>query len=461
MRFPPGRLILLVLLMALTGAAILLGLRSPSGAGGLHVWVFDPTHLQAYTHSVHTSPSLVAQFTQETGHGVEVELLPSRVLDARLLSLTLADTRGRQVPDLVEIEIGSVGKFFRAAPEKTGLLPLERFLASDPAAGQLLPARLATWTFAGHLYGIPRDIHPVSITFRRDLFKEAGVDLAACATWPQFREACLAYQNYHAARGHPRLALQLARWNASDLLILLYQQRIELFDTAGRPRISDPRIAATVAFYASLVAGPQPIAQPVTAHHFVDDLADGHTGALLTPDWRIAYLRDHPGLLGKLQMMPLPRFSPADAPTASWGGTMVAIPQNCADPQLSWQLLRQFQLSPAAMRARAYYSNILPAIRSAWSDPAWHQADPLFGDQRIGEVYIALGEQLPPQRSSPYATLLSQTLASVLSSAQMHLATYGTDDLAASCQEQLDDSQRTLDRLMEFEAGARPPATQP
>lgn len=453
MSFAQGKLLLLVLLMALLGAAGLLLHRPSRSESDQTVWVFDASHADAYRLPTDRGEALTQAYKKAVGRTATIKLIPSRALDARLLCLILGNIHSQEVPDVVEIEIGSVGKYFRARPDQNGLYPLDQFIANDPLAGDLSPARLATWTSGGHVFGIPCDVHPVTVSYRKDLFDQAGVDLKAYDTWPAFRDACMRYQQFWRLRGQKRMTMQLSRWSASDLMVLLHQQHIELIDTAGRPLLSDPRIARTIAFYAQLVAGTEPISTPVAEDMVARDLAEGHTACVLTPDWRIAYLRSNPMLLGRLAMMPLPRFEPSDARTASWGGTMAAIPKNCRDPEASWQLLRFLQLSPEALYARQYHSSILPAVTSAWDDQEWDRPNQLFGGQAIGRLYAQLACELPVQRTSPYSTLLAQSIAAVLTSAQARLESSGPDGLEAFCSEQLQTSQTALNRLLGFAEG--------
>ena len=455
MSFPPGRPIILLLLFAMIGSVGLLWHRADQV--DQVVWVFDPSHADTYQLASGEQPSLLQLYQQQTGRKVQVQLMAARALDARLLSLILSDARGKNVPDLVEIEIGSVGKYFRASPDHNGLLPLDELVQKDPLAQQLLPARLATWSSGGHLFGIPHDVHPVSITYRQDLFAAAGVNLAACQTWAEFHEALLRYQQYWQQQGQTRRGMQLARWNSSDLMIMLYQQGVQLIDSQQHLHLDDPRVAKTMAFYATLVAGRDSISADISSvgNYFVRDLAEGNSAALFTPDWRIAQIRANAQTLdGKLRMMPLPRFATDDAPTASWGGTMIAIPRNCPDPSASWQLLRSLQLTPQASKARLSHTLILPANRAAWLDKEYDKPDPLFGGQPIGRLYTDLARQLPSQEVSPYGVLVSQALSSVLSSTEKQLKTTGPEGLEDFCRQQLLLAQKQLAHVLQFANGA-------
>ena len=106
MSFPQGKILLLVFLMAMVGAAGLL-LHSPSRlARNQTLWVFDSSHADTYRFPTDRGEALTHLYTKATGRTVNVELIPSRVLDARLLCLILGNIHSHEVPDVVEIEIG-------------------------------------------------------------------------------------------------------------------------------------------------------------------------------------------------------------------------------------------------------------------------------------------------------------------------------------------------------------------
>ena len=48
-------------------------------------------------------------------------------------------------PDVAEIEIGSVGRYFRPPVDEIGLLPLNDFLAHDNWRDRVVESRLAAW----------------------------------------------------------------------------------------------------------------------------------------------------------------------------------------------------------------------------------------------------------------------------------------------------------------------------
>ncbi|HUB25196.1 MAG TPA: extracellular solute-binding protein [Tepidisphaeraceae bacterium] len=455
MTFHLGKPILLLALLAVA-CGVAGWLHGQPDRPDLVVWVFADDNARTYRQSPPDGgPSLIEQFHQRTGKSVQVDLIAQRALDVRLLSLFMAPSAGTPPPDLVEIDVSSIGKYFRPPIGEVGFLPLNDFLAHSAAARGLVRARLATWSKHGVIFGIPRDVHPVTLTYRKDLFDEAGVDLERVRTWPQFQTACLRFQHYWAEHGFPnRRAMELYSTQSEELLMMLLQRHINIVDDRNRIRLSDPRVAETTAFYAQLVAGPRKIAAD-TIPNFAfayRDLADGSVCAMITPDWRAGYVKEYaPELAGKLRMRDLPVFQTRDSPTSTWGGTMMGIPRGARDPQMAWKLLEFLCFSPQAMAERHRYSEIIPPIKSLWTDPIYQSDDPFFGGQAIDQLYISLAAKIPTRYVTPFSIAAQAGLTLVLDRAVGYMKQ--RDDatgLEEQCQLWLDQASGELAEWVQY-----------
>ncbi|MGE5609226.1 MAG: extracellular solute-binding protein, partial [Bacillota bacterium] len=191
---------------------------------------------------------------------------------------------------------------------------------------------------------------------------------------------------------------------------------------------------------------------------WAQDMLNGDLCALVTPDWRAGFLAERaPSLAGKVAMMPLPRFDPDDAPTSTWGGTMMGIPRTAKDPEASWALLKCLYLSPESLRARQRLNKILPPLKSQWRDPLFHQADPFFAGQKVDELYIDLAEQIPPRYVTPFTPIGSLSLSMVLSNAVAYVGEHANEPreqleagLRTACQKWLDREANELRKRIEF-----------
>src|SRR5690554_2472960 len=126
MAFHLGKPILVMLLMATVSGGWLLWRPAPPPRADLVVWVFAESHARTYRdRGEDGSPSLVERFEQRTGKRVDVQLISGRSQAVRLASIFMSQTTGDVVPDLVEVEIGQVGRYFRPPLSQVGFLPLD------------------------------------------------------------------------------------------------------------------------------------------------------------------------------------------------------------------------------------------------------------------------------------------------------------------------------------------------
>ena len=191
MNFHLGKPVLAMMLVAMISGGLMLLFRPPQRAQ-MKVWVFADSHANSYRIGADGKPSLIEQYQKQHGQRVDVSLIAAKAEDIRLMALFGSDSR--DVPDLAEVEIGSVGKFFIPPTREVGFLPLNDFLKRDGLLEKMVPSRFAPWSKEGVIFGVPHDVHPVTISYRKDLFDEVGVDLAQGKTWDQFQELCLKAQ---------------------------------------------------------------------------------------------------------------------------------------------------------------------------------------------------------------------------------------------------------------------------
>lgn len=486
MQFHLGKPILvMIFLAAISGAGLLF--HRPEPRADLTLWVFAESHRDQYAR-------VAPDFERSTGKSVRIDLVTLNALNVRLASLFMSPDTARELPDAVEIEINSIARYLRPPAGQIGFMPLNAYLANsgfreidspdapgrkgwnarlkadgriytfdgtqwkcnpdrarpDAWIDRISHNRLIPWTKDGTIFGVPHDVHPVTITYRDDLFRQAGVDLASARTWDDFQHKCLQFQRYWNDRGvRYRHAMKLSQSNAEDLFQMILQQHLDVFDARGRVSLADPRIARTLAFYAQLVAGPRKIGAPSSnaSQLWAQDLSQGNLCALFTPDWQARDVQSYaPDCAGKLRMMPLPRFDPADARTSTWGGTMIGIPRASKHPDEAWKLIESLYFSPAGLRARREASQILPPLPEEWDKRAWHHPDPFFGGQDVMGLYAQLADEIPPHYVTPATPLALVVLSAELNRAVGYVEQNRTAGLAEECQRLLDDAAREVRR---------------
>src|SRR5436853_2521694 len=142
MNFHLGKPVLAMIAVALVSGGMMLLFRPPQRAE-MKVWVFADSHANSYRTVDNSTPSLVEQYRQQTGVRVDVSLIASKAEDIRLMALFGSDSR--DVPDLAEVEIGSVGKFFIPPVREVGFLPMNDFLVGDGLSEGVGRLAVASW----------------------------------------------------------------------------------------------------------------------------------------------------------------------------------------------------------------------------------------------------------------------------------------------------------------------------
>ena len=414
--YPLGMAIIAMLLLCFI-AGVNIYRRQTTPPDGLQFWVFAERHYEAYQREIN------GPISKNIGP-VNLQLVQSSAM-TRQLQLDISNSfSGKDVPDVVEIDIGQVGVFFRPPNSDIGFEPLGPYLEKSGRLKDIIPSRLATWTRRSEIFGVPNDVHPVGLVYREDLFRQAGIDLSTAATWPDFQEKCLQFQEYWKSKGYnDRHAIEMYSSRVDHLLVMLQQRSINLIDDQNELHLDKNMTAQTLAFYAQCVAGKRSIASESGPGDAAinRDLNDGNICCYFTPDWRIASIRQAgtPFLKGKFRFMPLPRFDPTDAPTASWGGTMIGILRTSRNKEKAWKLIEKLYLEKDSVNKRREITGILPPIPSFWDDPSYQKPDPFFGGQQLDQMLVSLARQLPVRTVSPATNIINYYMIQVLSQATL------------------------------------------
>ena len=295
---------------------------------------------------------------------VGIDLIAPAALDVRLLSLFMFAQPTSSSPDLVEVDLGSVGKFFRPSVGEVGFIPLNDYLKRSGWINRIMQSRFSPWSKGETIFGVPNDLHPCTLTYRKDLFDQAGVDLGSTVGWIDLQQRCMAFQKYWLDHGHRRVAMGLSSSGPDMLQVMLHQQHVHLVDADLSVHLNDPKVLRTLWWYAQAVAGPRQFATDLNSApgQNARDLAAGDVCSLITPDWMVADLKQFgPEMRGKLRMMPLPRFAQEDARTASWGGTMMGITRTCRDPDAAWKVIESLYLDRKCISGKASLDRHSPA----------------------------------------------------------------------------------------------------
>lgn len=403
--FPIGKGPVVMLLLFLISSAFIV-VPSEDKGEQLDFWIFANTHYEEYQarlpnfNKLH--PDINVQLTNFGG-----------TMHDKLLTALLSNFGA---PDVVEVEITSIGRFLKGAKDEIGFIDLKPRLVSEGWMEDMVPARFTPWAYHNRIYGIPHDLHPVVLLYRDDLFKASGIEMTDVKTWDEFIIAAKNVTRDIDDDGKiDQFAIVLDNKTESDYFNFLLQRGGGFFDKNGDIVIDSDIAIETLEFYSSLF-NKHKIATPVygTWHGDPSNFAamqDGKILSILAPDWYVGILKSQvPQMAGKWKAIGMPAWEEGGRRTTTRGGTMIGITKQCKNPDLAWELIKFTYFNRDGLANRYETTMIIPPLKSAWDVPIFHESEEYLGGQKIGKLFIDLVPDLPPRYQNPYWSEASDLL---------------------------------------------------
>ncbi len=458
----------LLLLVTLVAGIYLASTPVKRPQADLQLWTFASNHHKSYKAAL---PAFVAR----SGITVDLQHVNPNAVTRKLRAAFRA---GLKVPDLVEVENTRAGTFFRGPVDEIPFIDLKPYLLQTKNAqgeslyDRMVNNRFALYSHKGRIYGLPHDVHPVMIAYRRDIIAahrdrilaETGLDVgdasnlgAVLQTWEDFvnvgRVLTIPGQRY---------MFQLDDSVSSSFELLLYQRGGDFFDAAGRVTLNSEIALKTLLWLTPLTSGTpaERIADRAGGSRtsLYQHVAKGFILAYLCPDWLAGltelYLQD---VAGKMALMPLPYF-PDDARrqrTTTGGGTMLGITiQPGRSPAQAWAVAQHIYFDLPSLKKQFQETRILPPLKDAWHGPD-HAAyigldEPIafWSGQPIGRMFADLADAIPQRHGSPFLQLAKGKAGAVVAAAAAYYRQHGREGFEAFVRTRLQQAAAEIELQM-------------
>jgi arabinosaccharide transport system substrate-binding protein len=430
-KYPYGKAPLLLLLLAILSTTIYFSTQKRrERRPDLVLVTFTAPHQAAYRKAL-------PEFERTHQVTVDVQLAHWGSLRTRLQNAMLADT---DVPDLVEMLEGSLGFFTRGPKSDIGLLDLTERIEQERLKERMVDSRFSLWSDRGRVFGIPHDVHPVMLAYRRDLVEQLGIDVAKLDTWEKFIEVGRRVTRDKDGDGViDQYMIDLPHGGSYGIVTLMLQRGGQLFDEWGTPVFANEITADVFRVYLDMTLGQRKIAYDCGwGQPLFKAITDGLSLFYITPDWRsYNYQTDLPKLSGKMALMPLPAWEKGGRRTSVWGGTGLVITRRTKRPDLAWELAKFLYLNGPALGERFRETNVVPPFKDAWDLPEFKEPNPYFSGQRVGQLFATLAPETPPFYSSPLDSVARAKLNEAYTRTIEHFKTHGNEGLMAKIHEEL------------------------
>ncbi|MER6171844.1 ABC transporter substrate-binding protein [Streptosporangium sp. NPDC001681] len=331
---------------------------------------------------------LVHRYIDEFGVDVKLLYLPVAQLDAKLLTAFSGGTP----PDVFKIGHWS----FPSHAGKERLAPIDprAFGAPDVATvlGRYEPGTVAPLSYRGQAYGVPIDLNPAMLYYRRDRFEEAGLDPdKPPTTWEEVADHS---KRLTSADGR-RVGLQWLygdpQWALMTLTALIKGGGGELVSADGTRASLDTEHGIRALEYFAGIGNPK-LSNPLGALglFYSGEAAMVVSGAFLGP--ALERLGEDTLKPGKdYGVAPMPRWEGGRAvvPAYTWGWGVAAASKNGFT---AWHLINYLQ-GRESVTANLENGIVIPA--TGWRDAGPRGTSELMGIAASGIPDADFGPAIP------------------------------------------------------------------
>jgi lactose/L-arabinose transport system substrate-binding protein len=307
-------------------------------------------------------------------------------IESRLL-LSLAANTG--APDITALQQTQTPRF----TETKRLLDLtsraEKYKSDFPVAAW------NTCLSDGKLYAMPWDIGPCAIFYRRSIFKQYNINPDSIQTWDDYIAVGV------KLREESHGTIQMLALSAADLIppfeIWMQQNAGSIFDAQGRLILCSPQNVEVLAMMRKMFDAKITASFKIFSPEYFGSFASGKVASYPIAAWIMQDIKDYaPATAGDWGIFPLPAFRQGGIRVSNLGGSTLAIPAQCPNPDAAWEFIQYSMCSVPSQVAIYRDYGIFPAYLPALKDKFFDEPVPFFGNQKVNRLFATDIDKIPP-----------------------------------------------------------------
>ncbi|WP_155836164.1 ABC transporter substrate-binding protein [Alicyclobacillus herbarius] len=298
---------------------------------------------------------------------------------------------GSNVPDIVQTQNRDFPAFLKKFPgEFVDITDRVQGIKSDFVSSAWEPV-----TQDGKVYAMPWDIGPAAVYYRKDLYKQAGIDPNSIKTWDDFIQA-----GKKLKQKFPGVAM----WGYGDDDFDPFEM---LFNELGGNYVtSDGKIDLTSQQAQQALATLKKMKDAGILMDFKDwngeitALNNGKMAAVVYPVWYAGTLMNSvKNQSGKWGLIPLPAFSSNGNHEANLGGSVLAITKQSKNVDAAWKFLDYCLATDEGESVMLKYG-LFPSYVPFYKTQQFKQNFPYFG-MAIYPFFAEQAKDIPPMNHGP------------------------------------------------------------
>jgi multiple sugar transport system substrate-binding protein len=245
----------------------------------------------------------------------------------------------------------------------------------------------------GAVYGVPQDVGPLALYYRKDLFDANG--LTPPKTWAEYAQAAAVIQGKGGLIGN-FMPDQPAWFTA-----LAWQNGARWFDVDAngtwQVNLTDEKTLQVAEFWQGLIDAKQVNTVPGIADVEWQALDSGQEWTLIGAPWTAKLIENNvPSTAGKWAVAPLPQWNAGDSAAGSWGGSTTVVWGSSQHPYEAAKFAMWAFGDPEALALNNQNGGQFPARNGQTDLPALSQPYPYFGNQVIWTDFATANNDVDP-----------------------------------------------------------------
>jgi ABC-type glycerol-3-phosphate transport system substrate-binding protein len=316
---------------------------------------------------------------------VNVVISGTNVQSRLLLSLSA----GVGAPDVCSLQ-SVEAPFYARTGRMTDLTPVAAKYEKEFA-----PAFWQNCVYDGRIYGVPWDMGPCGVFYKRRLFDKYGVDPDAIETWADYIAA--GKRILERSRGKTKMLFLSTGQLDGMFEIILQQVGGQLFDPEGRVVVDSKPVRQTMDVLHDLLEAGIGANDPLWSHSYFASFKTDAVATYPIAAWFGGSIKDHaPETSGEWGVFRLPAVVPGGLRTSNYGGSVLVIPDQSANKAAAWKFIEYALCTREAQLEQYRNFDLFPALLATHSDPFFDEPLEFFGGQRVRQLFRQDIERIPP-----------------------------------------------------------------
>lgn len=379
----------------------------------------DVVTVEAWSIAADGLAEIIPAFEEETGIKVELKKTENATMKQNLL---LSLNAGTGAADVVLMEDFWAPRFLATGGFEDISERIQSFYE------EFVDYKWDPIEMNGSYYGMPWDIGPVGMFYRRDIFEAANLPsepekvAELLSTWDKFFAIARLIKN---RTGSYMLAYGKSNYDNRLFQNMLQQQGLGYFNEDGEVMIDHPQVIETAKFINRMWEDDLALDAADWMTGWYAAIKTGEIATVTSGAWLGGFLKGWiaPATEGKWGVIPMPAWEEGGIRTANSGGSSLYITNQAKNVDNAWKFV-EYALTRTTPQLAMYKSqDLFPSLKVAYESDVFDQADPYFAGQKQRRLFANLADDIKPFYYTPdfdeAATYVSTALEEIALGAEL------------------------------------------